>query len=504
MNRTNMNPLLSKSKFVQGLQCRKALYLQVHHPELADPVPPSREALFQTGHEVGELAQGLFPGGVLIPYDPNNYDGQIAQTRAEIEKGTEVLYEATFSYDSVFVKVDILRLGPGGWELYEVKSSTSVQPYHVPDIAVQYYVLSGAGVDVSSAHLVHINKEYVRNGAIEPGKLFTLEDMTGALQDMEDFVRTEIGKMKETLDGNVPAIDIGPYCTDPFDCNFCGHCWQHIPEDSVFSLRNRGVDKFSLYRNGIIRLQDIPLDILNTRQRQQAEFFLDKKESVDKEALKSFLGTIRYPLYFLDFETYMTAVPLYDGTSPYQQVPYQYSLHFLEREGRDLGHHEFLAEPNVDPREELARRLTEEIPDNACVLAFNAPFEIRILTELAEAFPQYRSKLGTIVSNTIDLAVPFRSRHVYHWEMNGSYSQKVILPLLAPELSYKGMEVADGSMAMDAYFAMCASRNPQEVEKVRANLLEYCALDTLGMVRILERLTEIARDGGGIKGKKRE
>ncbi len=492
---------LSKSRFIQGLQCHKALYLHTHNPELADPVPPSREAAFQVGFEVGELAQGLFPGGVFIPYDPDNYDGQVARTKAEMEKGTEVLYEAAFSHDDVFVKTDILRLGRYGWELYEVKSSGSVKDYHVPDLAVQYYVLRGAGVAVSRVCLVHINNQYVRNGDLEPDKLFTIEDLTDTVVEMGDFVKAELAKMRETLKGEIPSTDIGPYCTDPFDCDFQGHCWRDIPEDSVFTLRDRGVDKFALYRNGIVRLKDVPLDTLNSRQRQQAEFFLGKKEFTDAEVLKSFLDRILYPLYFLDFETYMVTIPLYDGTSPYQQVPYQYSLHYLEHEGTVLGHYEFLAEPNVDPKKDVAANLCREIPDNACVLAFNAPFEIRVLRELAGTFPRYKAKLERIIDNTIDLAVPFRSRQVYHWEMNGSYSQKVVLPLLVPELSYANMEVADGMMAMDAYFTMCESKDPQEIAEIRSNLLKYCALDTLGMVRILERLQEIAKNGGSIKGK---
>jgi len=302
------------------------------------------------------------------------------------------------------------------------------------------------------------------------------------------------------LKGDVPSTDIGPYCTDPFECDFHGHCWRHIPEDSIFTLRDRGVDKFALYRNGIVRLKDVPLDILNSRQRQQAEFFLTKREFIDTDALKSFLDTVRYPLYFLDFETYMVAIPLYDGTSPYQQVTYQYSLHYLEHEGAELRHREFLAEPNVDPREEIARRLTEEIPANACVLAFNAAFETARLNELARAFPRYRDKLENIVNNTVDLAIPFKRRLLYHWEMEGSYSQKVVLPVMVPELTYDGMEVADGMMAMDAYFAMCASKDPQEIASIRSNLLKYCALDTMGMVRILERLRVIAENGRDIKG----
>lgn len=491
---------LSKSRYVQGLQCHKALYLQMHSPELADPVSPSQEAVFQAGFEVGELAQGLFPGGVLIPYDAGDYDGQVGRTKAEIGKGTKVLYEAAFSYDGVFVKVDILRRGPDGWEMYEVKSAASLKNYHVSDVAVQCYVLMGAGLALSGAYLVHINSGYVRNGDIDPDKLFTIEDLTDTVKNMGDSVKEEIQKMRDMLNGELPVIDIGPYCSEPFGCNFSGYCWQHIPEDSVFDLRQKGINTFDLYNKGIVRMRDIPLDILNRKQGQQVECFIDRKEFVDTDSLKDFLASLQYPLYFLDFETYMVAIPLYDGTSPYQQVPYQYSLHYLERENAELGHYEFLAEPNVDPRGEVAANLCRQIPDDACILAFNASFEIRVLRELAAAFPQYKQKLEQISDNAIDLAAPFKQRLVYHWEMYGSYSQKVILPLLVPELQYHGMEVADGMMAMDAYFAMCMSKNPKEISDIRSNLLKYCALDTLGMVRILERLRVIVKDGRGVKG----
>jgi len=500
MSKTSNGPMLSKSRFVRGLQCHKALYLQMHSPELVDPVSPSQEAVFQAGFEVGELAQGLFPGGAFIPYDAGDYDGQIARTKAEMDKGTKVLYEAAFSYDGVFVKVDILRRGPDGWEMYEVKSAASLKDYHVSDVAVQYYVLKGAGLALSGAYLVHINSSYVRSGDIEPDKLFTIKDLTDTVKNMGDSVKEEIQNMRDMLKGEMPAIDIGPYCSSPFDCDFCGHCWQNIPEDSVFDLCQKGVNPFELYAKGIVRMRDIPLEILNYKQGQQVECFIDKKEFVDTDSLKGFLASLRYPLYFLDFETYMVAIPLYDGTSPYQQVPYQYSLHYLEQEGVEPGHYEFLADPNVDPREEIAANLCRQIPDNACILAFYARFEINRLRELAATFPRYKEKLERIIDNTIDLAIPFEQRQVYHWEMYGSFSQKVILPLLVPELRYDGMEVADGMMAMDAYYAMCASKDPQEIAGIRSNLLKYCALDTLGMVRILGRLRVIAKNGAGVKG----
>lgn len=293
------------------------------------------------------------------------------------------------------------------------------------------------------------------------------------------------------LNGPMPAIDIGEWCNDPYECDFGGHCWQHIPEDSVFALKGKGVDQFDLYRQGIIRLEQIPLDVLNDAQRMQVEFFLEKKEMVNRDAVREFLDSIWYPLYFLDFETFKSPIPPFDGTRPYQQIPYQYSIHFLEREGAELGHHEFLAEPNVDPREELTRRLVEEIPADACVIAYNSSFEAGILKELAGWLPQYAGTIESIISNLRDLMTPFRRRDVYHWQMMGSYSQKAVLPALVPDLSYEGMEVADGGMAMDAYARMCESDDPAEIEKIRKALLEYCGLDTMGMVRILERLRGI-------------
>lgn len=487
------DPYLSKSLFIRGVQCHKSLYLHKYHPELRDDLSESQEALFQSGTEVGELARDLFPGGVLISYECLSYDEQVAMTTAEMQKGTGAIYEAAFKYDGIFFKADILNKAGERWGLYEVKSSTEVKDYHIDDVALQYYVLSAAGVPVSGVYLVHINNQYVRDGEIEVAKLFAIEDLTNIVRQKQDFVKEEIVKMREILKGDMPAVGIGPYCDYPFTCDFRGYCWRDIPEDSVFRLGGRGIDKFAFYRQGIVRLKDIPPDMLNEGQRKQAEAFLEKKELIDRDAVREFLDTIRYPLCFLDFETFMAAIPFYNNTRPYQQVPFQYSLHYLPREGARLEHYEFLAEPNVDPREELIKQLISEIPDNACVLAYNAQFEKDRLKELAEAFPKYRTEIEAVIENTVDLAIPFRRKDVYHWEMGGSYSQKVILPTLVPDLGYKDLEVTGGGMAMQAYFEMCGAQSRADLEKIRHDLFEYCKRDTLGMVKILERLVEIAK-----------
>jgi len=484
-------PYLSKSLFIRALQCHKSLYLDRYQPELRDEVSEEKQAVFESGTEVGILAEDLFPGGMKVPYEGLSPLEQLDMTASEIRKGTKTIYEAAFSYNNVFIKADIFHKGKRGWELYEVKQSTKVEAVHVNDVALQYYVLKGSMVPVSKAFLVHINNEYVRHGGIEVEKLFVIEDVTDRVKEKQTFVAEELEKMRKMLNGPMPAIDIGSWCHDPYECDFKGRCWQHIPEDSVFTLKRKGVNQFDLYRRGIIRLDQIPLDVLNDAQRTQVEFFLEKKEAVNREAVREFLVSLWYPLYFLDFETFLRPIPPFDGTRPYQQIPYQYSIHFLEREGAVPGHREFLAEPNVDPREELTGRLVVEIPDDACIVAYNSSFETSILKELAEWLPQYAGKIERIVSNMRDLMAPFRRRDVYHWQMKGSHSQKAVLPALVPDLSYEGMEVADGGIAMEAYFAMCEAKDPSEVNRIRKSLLEYCKLDTLGMVRLLEKLRSL-------------
>jgi hypothetical protein len=493
MTDTASNPVLhlSKSLFVKGIQCHKALYLHKHHPEVRGEISRDRQLLFRAGFEVGKAARKLFPGGTEIPYEGLSLPEQLQRTRDEIAKGTKTIYEAAFGFDGVFVKVDILHKGHGGWQIHEVKASTDLKDVHLNDTAIQHYVVSGSGLNVSKATVVHINSDYVRIGDVVVDQLFRTRDVTAEVRAKQGFVRDQLGQMRTMLEGDMPQTDIGEHCSDPYECEFVEHCWQHIPEDSVFSLKGRGVDKFDLYRQGIVSLGDVPLDTLNARQRMQVEAFLRQLELVDKTALKQFLDSLWNPLCFLDFETFNAPIPVFAAVSPYQHVPYQYSLHVRDGRRPGLKHHEFLACLDRDYREELLVSLLSEIPEGACVLAYNSPFEMQVLSGLAEQFPQYCGRIQGVIRSMRDLAAPFRSRAVYHYKMNGSYSLKAVLPAVVPGLSYEGLEVSDGSMAMDAYFAMCEAANPAEKARLGKALLEYCRLDTLAMVRILERLSEL-------------
>ncbi|HPL98090.1 MAG TPA: DUF2779 domain-containing protein [Smithellaceae bacterium] len=490
--KTKSGNYLSKSLYIRGLQCHKSLFLEKYHPSLKDDLSESQKALFQGGRDVGVLAWELFPGGIEIPYEGLSHREQLDLTREKMNDGLKTIYEATFSHQDVFVKVDILHKGRRGWEIYEVKAGTKLDDVYVDDAALQYYVLTGAGVKVSNVFITHINKDYVRNGALDVQKLFTSEDITTLVKEKQPFVVSQLRKQRRMLNGQLPQIDIGPYCFKPYECDFAGHCWQHIPDDSVFDLRGSGVNAFDLYTKGIIKQKDIPLDILNAKQRQQVVAIIKKQNTIDPKKIRKFLETLSYPLYFLDFETFMSAIPPYDGLEPYQKVPFQYSLHYHHKRGGKLYHTEFLAQPGIDPRKPLLEKLLTDIPEDVCILTYNMTFEKKVLSELAVQFPRHKKKINKWIDNIRDLMVPFRQRDVYFWEFKGSFSIKKVLPALVPQLSYEGLEIADGGAAMDAYHQMCAAKDkPEELAKIRKNLLEYCKLDALAMVHILEALEKL-------------
>ena len=281
----------------------------------------------------------------------------------------------------------------------------------------------------------------------------------------------------------------------PYECAFTGHCWQHVPEEgAVFELAGKGADCYQMYHGGITKLKDIPLDLVKGKQRQQVEAAKKKQTIVNKEGLQDFLDSLWYPLCFLDFETFMKAVPSYNGQRPYQQIPFQFSLHIQKKPGGRLYHHEYLAPPNVDPREQLLEHLLEAIPEDACILAYHMSFERDRLNELAAMYPRKKKRIQRLIDNMIDLIVPFRSRHLYRWKQKGSHSIKAVLPAFVKDLNYDDLEIGDGGAAMQAYHEMCAlADRPKKLARLRKHLLAYCRQDTLAMVRLLKVISERAR-----------
>ena len=482
---------LSKTLFIKGLQCHKSLYLHKYRPELKDALTKETERLFSSGHEVGKLAQNLFPGGIEVPYEGLSHFEQLEMTQSLIKEGRDTLYEAAFCHDGVFVKADILHRGSDGWDFYEVKKSSHVYPHHVNDLSLQYHVLTGSGIPVSRAFIVHIDNKYIRNRDIDVEKLFSKVDLTEIVKDRQAFIAQEIAKERIMLRGKEPAIDIGPHCYDPYACDFKGHCWSHIPSPSVFDYRDIGMpDSFALYRQGIVKMEDVSPDTLGWRQKLQLDGVLYQKNHIDIGAVKAFIDSLWYPLCFMDFETTCRIpIPLFDGTRPNQFIPFQFSLHIMDKPDGELSHYEFLAGGKVNPQKEFLEKLFAAVPRNACILVWNQSFEVARLKELADAFPDKKADIFAMIGNVRDLMMPFSDKSIYHWQFNGSYSIKDVLPALVPELSYDNLEVSDGGTASSAWVRMIQSNDNSEKETFRKELLEYCHLDTLAMVKILEKIS---------------
>lgn len=490
------NSRLSKSTFIRGLQCEKSLYLYKHHYRLKDPTPSSLQAVFDQGTNIGLLAQELFPNGADA--SPENYFKMVesvGKTQKFISQGESIIYEATFQYNNVLAALDILVKDEEGWKAYEVKSSTKVSETYIKDTAIQYYTITNSGIDLKDISIVHINNQYTRVGELDIHQLFTIESVYDQVLEFLPRIPNEVRRLKNVIESpEVPSIDIGNHCYDPYECDFKGTCWKHIPDYSVFNISRLNKDKkFDLYKQGVITLDQIDLSQtdLNPNQLLQVQSEINGTSHIDSDEIRNFTNGLNYPLYYLDFETIGPAVPIYDGSRPYQQMVFQYSLHIQEAPTSELEHREYFADPSQDPRIGFIKQLIHDCGSSGDILVYNIGFEKGKLKDLIEMFPEYCNELRGIVNRLKDLMMPFQQKWYYTPEMKGSYSIKSVLPALVPELSYDDLEIKEGGTASNTFLSMVYGTFEGDVEETRRQLLEYCELDTYAMVKILETLKYI-------------
>lgn len=489
---------LSKSQYVRGLQCHKSLWLYKHKREVIAPPGQQQEFIFANGHRIGKLAQELFPGGTEIDHDHQNYDGMITKTRDLIDQGATVIYEASFKSRGVFIMADILVRNGDTWDLYEVKASSKVKPQHKPDAAIQCYVIQDH-LPMGRAHIVHVNNDYVFNGELDVNELLAIEDITEEVLELQAELDTNLQSMSDMLNQGEPDISIGPHCNDPYQCDFKEYCWQEVPSPSVFNLyRMTRKRKFKLYHQGKISYADVCGEKLTPAQRLQVDSALAQEVYIDQQAIREFVNNVIYPINFLDFETFNSAVPKFPGQRPYStQIPFQYSLHILHDDG-EIEHREFLADEDQDPRAEIAQRLAEDVTPRGSIVAYSQSTEKSIIRRLANEFAEYEHSLMPMDRRFIDLLRPFQQLMYYHPEFNGSFSIKSVLPAMFADdaaLDYKALDIQAGAMASMIYADLDRIDDDSEKQKLRAALLEYCRLDTLAMVMIWRELSNVAETG---------
>ena len=488
MSRT---PYISKSKFLHGLQCPKLLWCDYNAKHLFPAVDDTLQAVFDQGHEVGAFAKKMFSDGVEIDTDPTDFEGAIQLTQKHI-LSRRPIFEATLSANGGYARADILNpVGKNEWDIIEVKSTTSLKDAHIPDLAFQTWVFTEAGIKIRRCFLCHINNQFVRHGEIDPKEFFTLRDVTAEVSAYSTEIEDKISNMGKTIRAaKCPEIIIGKQCDSPYTCALHDHCWAFLPPQNVLDLyddkKGRGWD---LLKRGVLRLADIPDDYsLSAKQEIQRETAISGKPYAKKTQIQTFLKGLQYPLHFLDFETFQMAIPMFDGTRPYQQIPFQFSLHIIHKAGMKPEHRKFLAEGRNDPRADFMRQLKSSIEPSGSIVVFNASFEKSRMKECAVVLPEYASWVTAVNGRIVDLLNPFKAFTFYHPDQCGSASMKLVLPALTGK-DYKSLEIQEGGAASREFLRVTfGDVSESERKRVRRALEKYCGQDTEGMIWILDAL----------------
>jgi predicted RecB family nuclease len=494
---------LSKTDYLKYKDCPKLFWFDRQTGPITKSCGESFDELsfedkrrIRIGKEVGHLARAYFGKYMLVHYN-DDFRMECKETDEYIKKKEKIIAEASFFFDGNSCQVDILKYNGNKYDIIEVKSAASVKDEYYDDCAFQYYVVSSTGVPVGNVKLMYLNNQYIRKENLDIKELFVLADLTDAVLEKQNDLKENINKIKKiALSKTEPKLPLERQC---IDCKYNKSCGIILPKHNIFTIRGNGMrddKKWELYKNGIISFSQILKNgyKLNRSQLLQVETEAKKLPShINKTAIRDFIKTLSYPLYFLDFETYDTVVPEYNDTHPYMKIPFQFSLHILEKKKGELGHREFLADVDKDTRRSLAEKLCEYIPDNVCVLAYHMSFEKGVIRNLAKVFSDLSNHLLKINENLKDLEVPFRSKYYYCRTMDGSYSIKKVLPALLPPNEYPKLDydilegVHNGGEAMNL-FPELKYLSINEINIYRRQLLEYCCLDTLAMVKILEKL----------------
>lgn len=486
--------ILSKSTFLRGLQCTKSLYLYKNFIQLRDPVSAEQQSIFSRGSNVGILAQQLFPGGTdATPVRRSDNLAAVARTQELIAAGAEIIYEAAFQHEQVLAILDILIRKEGKWYGFEVKSSTRITNTYLLDASLQYWVISNSGLPLADISIITVNNQYVKSGELDLKGLFSFRSVKKEALQGQQMIASRIAELKKVaLDPQMPDVKIAEQCFSPYTCDFTGNCWKNVPKGSVFEMTGVArADQFALYNAGFRTIGEIPAE--NALDRfANIHIGAVKNNSVvtDEKAIRAFLDKAAYPLFFMDFETFMPAVPLYDGTKPYQHIPFQYSIHYKKTRESEPEHVEFLAEQGLDPRKAFLLSLLEHTGAPGTLLVYDALMERNVLNGLKKDFPEYSAAIDARLERILDLIIPFQERSYYHPAMKNSVSIKNVLPALVPDLSYNGLKISSGSMAMIAYEQLGKETDMFRILEVREQLLDYCRMDTLAMVKLFEALEQ--------------
>ena len=494
-----MGRTLSKSKLIAFRQCRKRVWLEVHRPELREDSTQA-QARFDQGHQVGDIARLLYDPegrGALLDPQQHGLENVFAQTQ-DLLNSPQAIFEAGFRTDEALALADVMlpieKAGKLAWKMVEVKSSTSVKDYHLDDVVIQAFIARTAGVALASASVAHIDSNWVYPGGSDYSGLLRETDVTEHALGREAEVRGWIaGAQRTVASRREPRVKMGKQCGAPFECGFSAYCQSLVPkvEHPISQLPGRlgKALQAKVDAGDVADLREVPDDLLNDKQLRVKRAALSRRPFFDAEAAAQALACHKLPAYFMDFETIQFAVPIWPGTRPYQQLPFQFSVHRLSRTGK-LEHRSFLDLSGKDPSLGFAEALLLACGDKGPIFTYNAAFERSRILDLAKRFSQLATALKALTERIVDL-LPIAREHYYHPDQEGSWSIKAVLPSVCPDLDYGQLEgVQNGGMAMEAYEeAISPVTPPERRSEIERQLIAYCALDTLALVRLWSRFS---------------
>ncbi|MBK9321668.1 MAG: DUF2779 domain-containing protein [Bdellovibrionaceae bacterium] len=448
--------------------------MTIHNKELEPPVTPDLQAIFDQGNIVGAEGRKKYPHGVLVDFPAWDFFGSLKKTRELLKEETQVIFEAAFEYKGCYARADIIVYSKDTkrWSVYEIKSTTKVKDEHLDDVGLQAWIMSNAGLPIEKICIMHLN-----TGCRFPNliSLFTEVDVTEDLRNRHMSIAPRLTEIFKTIkEDSVPEVDIGPHCTSPNECPFIKHCWtqKKIPDLSVFNLPGIKSKKWDLYAKGILTLDDPRLADLTPVQNRVVEVFKSKKRFIDTHGIKKAMDSWQFPLVFLDFETINPAIPRYDQTSPYQQVPFQFSAHIWDSPESELIHKEYLHTDISDPRPRLILSLLEACKGNGSIVAYYSSFETQRISEMAEYSKEHKGELESLGDRFVDPLPIFRD-YVYDSGFEGSFSLKKVAPsILGDSQSYDGMLVDNGTAAQRAFeeIIATATNSDRRQELISASL----------------------------------
>lgn len=489
---------LSKSDYTTFLRHPAWLWLKKYEPKKLPAVDAGLQAMFDTGHAFEPYAESLFEGGVTLGF--NNYPSYKSlpeRTTKALADGAKTIFQGRFEFEDLTFICDVIQVVNGNEiDLIEIKSSTGASKDHELDLGFQLYVLEGCGFTVRNISVMHVNNQYMRNGDIVAAELVATTDVTEAVKARREETTKQIEAARATA-----QLQECPDMSPSLAKNGSFPDWikvfkavNNTPPYSIYDLAGIGAKNIGLLEEkGIKNIVDIPEDFpLNAKQTLQVQATKQGTPIIEREKIKSFLSSFEFPLYFFDYETMSSLVPYFDGLRPYQQVPFQYSLHVFDSPDSELRHMEYLHSENSNPAESLSKTLQSQIGDKGSVVTWNMVFEKGCNTALGQLAPDYADFYAELNERIVDLMIPFSSGWYADKDFMGSASIKYVLPVLVPELSYKELTIQEGGTAQRTWMdTILNGKSPENKDQILSNLRQYCALDTLAMVEIYRKLSAL-------------